>query len=146
MSKAPIALFVYKRPEHAERTLKSLSRCNSADESELYIFCDGYKGAKDAEGVAEVRKVVRSRKWCKKINIIEQDKNIGLSNSIIYGVTEVCNRYGRVIVIEDDLLTSKYYLDYMNKALDIFENNERVMQISGHMFPVNIQTGTNSFF
>lgn len=146
MQKAPIALFVYKRPQHTEKTLESLSRCEGADESELFIFCDGPKRPEDEKAVSEVRQVVRSRRWCGKVNVIERDKNMGLANSIIGGVTELCNSYGRVIVLEDDLLTSRYFLEYMNKALDLYENNEQVMQVSGHMFPVNIKPETDAFF
>ena len=146
MSKAPIAFFAYKRPLHTEQTLEALSRCEGAKDSELFIFCDGAKGPKDAAGVTEVRKIIRSRKWCGGVHIIEKDENQGLENSIIQGVTELCDKYGRVIVIEDDLITSKYFLDYMNTALDLFKKNERVMQISGYMFPIKIKTETDSAF
>lgn len=146
MLKAPIALFVYKRPQHTEKTLESLSRCEGADESDLFVFCDGPKRTEDEKAVAEVRQVVRGRRWCRKVNIIEREKNMGLANSIIGGVTELCNSFGRVIVLEDDLLTSRYFLDYMNRALDLYEKNERVMQVSGHMFPVNMKPETDAFF
>lgn len=146
MSKAPIAFFAYKRPWHTEKALEALSRCEGAAESELFIYCEGAKQAKDAEGVAEVRKMVKSRKWCGTVYIIERDKNLGCANSIIQGVTEVCNRYGRIIVIEDDLLVSRYFLDYMNTSLDLYENNEPVMQIAGHMFPVEIKSEMDALF
>lgn len=146
MPKAPIVLFVYKRPQHTEKTLEFLSRCEGADDSELFIFCDGPKWPEDKKAVAEVRQVVRCRRWCGKVNIVERDKNMGLANSIMGGVTELCSSFGRVIVLEDDLLTSRYFLEYMNKALELYEKNERVMQVSGHMFPVKIKPETNAFF
>lgn len=143
---APIALFVYKRYHHTKLVLESLSRCEGADKSELFIFCDGAKGAQDVKAVEEVRQLVKSRKWCGRTHVIERDKNMGLANSIIKGVTELCEKYGRVIVLEDDLLTSPFFLNYMNSALNRFEDNERVMQISGHMFPVNLKTDTETVF
>lgn len=144
MIKAPIALFVYKRPHHTEKTLESLSRCEGADESELFIFCDGPKRPEDMKAVEEVRGLVKSRKWRGKVNVIERDENWGLANSIISGVTELCERYGRVIVLEDDLIVSRYFLEYMNNALDLYENSEQVMQVSGHMYPVNTKTETDA--
>lgn len=146
MIKAPIALFVFKRPQHTEKALEALSRCEGADESELFIFCDGPKRAEDMKAVEEVRNLVKSRKWCGKVNIIERDKNWGLANSIISGVTEVCEKFGRVIVLEDDLIVSRYFLEYMNTALDLYENSEQVMQISGHVFPVKFKAETDSLF
>lgn len=144
--KAPIALFAYKRPLHLKMTLESLSNCVGASESELFIFCDGAKNESDIKDVIEVREVAKSRQWCGVNNVIERDKNIGLANSIISGVTELCEKYGRVIVIEDDLLVSKYFLSYMNSALDLYEDDERVMQISGHMFPVELKAETDAVF
>lgn len=143
---APIALFVYKRPRHTQQTLESLAANEGASESELFIFCDGPKRPEDEKAVEEVRRLVKSRQWCGKINIIERDKNLGLANSIISGVTELCDKYGRVIVLEDDLLTSRYFLEYMNAALERYENEERVMQISGYMFPVEIKAETDAIF
>jgi len=143
-SKAPIALFVYKRPVLTERVLDALSRCVGAEESELFIFCDGAKRWRDRKKVREVRKAAKSRQWCGKVNIIEKKKNEGLANSIIGGVTELCERYGKVIVIEDDLIVSKYFLEYMNSALDRYEDEPKVMQISGHMFPVELKETTDA--
>ncbi len=143
---APIAFFAYRRPIHAKASLESLSRCEGAEESELFIFSDGAKGEADRKSVEEVRKLIASRKWCGRVNIIERDRNLGLAASVISGVTELCERYGRVIVLEDDLVLSKYFLDYMNAALDRYEDEEKVMQVSGHMFPVKIDIDDDAFF
>jgi hypothetical protein len=143
---APIALFAYKRPLHLKKTLESLSNCAGASESELFIFCDGARAEMDSKDVMEARRIAKSRKWCGVNNVIEQDKNLGLAKSIISGVTELCAKYGRVIVIEDDLLVSRFFLSYMNRALDFYENKERVMQISGHMFPVELKAETDAIF
>src|SRR3989304_5243769 len=110
MSKAPIAFFAYKRPEHTRRSLESLSLNEGAEASELFIFCDGVRGPEDEKTVEEVRSLVRSRKWCGKVNIIERDKNLGLAKSVIAGVTEIEGRYGRIIALEDDLVLSPHFL------------------------------------
>lgn len=143
---APIALFVYKRPWHTQRTLESLAANEGASESELFIFCDGPKRPEDAKAVEDVRELVRSRQWCGKVNIIERDKNLGLANSIISGVTELCNKYGRVIVLEDDLVLSPYFLNFMNDALVCYENEDTIMHVSGYVYPVGNIPGDTFFF
>lgn len=146
MDLAPIAFFVYKRPEHTLRALSSLAQCHLAQESKLYIFCDGIKSPSDRDRVMEARTVVKSQQWCGEVEILEREKNIGLAKSIIAGVTELSNQYGKVIVLEDDLLLHPQFLEYMNHALERYQNEERVMQISGHMFPADFSCDTDSFF
>jgi hypothetical protein len=136
MKLSPIAFFAYKRPEHTRKSLESLSRNEGAESSDLFIFCEGAKRFEDEEAVRQVRQVVRSKQWCKNVHIIEHEKNMGCANSIIYGVTKICEEYGSVIVVEDDLLLSPYFLHYMNSALELYKNEQKVMQISGHMFPL----------
>lgn len=135
---APIIVFCYNRPWHVEQTLEALSRNELSDQSILYIYCDGPKtdaSAEQLQKIAEVRQVVRKRQWCKEVRIVEAEENKGLANSIISGVTEVINRYNRVIVLEDDLITSRYFLTYMNHSLDFYENYESVFSIGGYNFP-----------
>jgi len=136
MKLAPIAFFAYKRPEHTRKSLESLSQNEGAESSDLFIFCEGAKRIEDEEAVRQVRQVVRSKQWCRNVHVIEHEKNMGCANSIIYGLTKICEEYGSVIVVEDDLLLSPYFLHYMNSALELYKNEQKVMQISGHMFPV----------
>jgi hypothetical protein len=144
---SPIVFFAYKRPEHTRRSLESLSQNVWAEDSELFIYCDGIKRIEDRESVELVRKVVRSKRWCGTVHIIERENNLGLANSVISGVTEICDRYGKVIVIEDDLILSSNFLEYMNTALEFYENKSKVMQISGYLFPVEIQLAeADAFF
>jgi hypothetical protein len=126
--------------------LESLARNERAAESELFIFCDAPKRQEDQESVKQVREVVRSKKWCGTVNIIERETNLGLANSIIRGVTDLCDEYGSVIVIEDDLILSPFFLDYMNKALNLYKDAHHVMQISGYMFPVKLELETDAIF
>ncbi len=135
---APIVLFVYNRPWHTEQTLRALMANDLAAESELFIYADGAKPGADAEQlqrISDVRALLRREQWCGQVHIIESDHNKGLADSIIAGVTEVVNQYGRVIVLEDDLVTSCGFLRYMNDALNLYEKDKQVMLVSGYIYP-----------
>ena len=146
MNLAPIAFFAYKRPEHTKQSLESLAQNEDAESSELFIFCDAPKKPEDEEAVTQVREVVRSKQWCGQVHIIERAQNLGLANSIIQGVTELCSKYGKVIVLEDDLILSPFFLEYMNKALEIYEKESKVTQVSGYMFPVKLTSDNDAIF
>ena len=133
---APVALFVYNRPEHTRRTLKFLKENVLADESRLFIFSDGPATEKDEEKVREVRELIKIADGFKKIEIIQRKRNLGLADSIIDGVTKLINEYGKVIVFEDDLITSPYTLQYFNDALKKYEHTGRVMHIGAYMYPL----------
>lgn len=137
---APIALFVYNRPKHTLATLKSLSANALAAESELYVFADGPKtnaSRNELRRIERTRAVVRSAKWCGAVRLVEQSTNKGLAASILDAVTNVMHEHGRVIVLEDDLVTSPGFLMYMNQALDMYEEDETVMQVSGWCLPIS---------
>jgi hypothetical protein len=138
---APIVLFVYNRPEHTLKCLESLAENVLAKQSTLYIFCDGPKenaSISDLKKISEVEEVVKKKKWCGEVFIHSQLTNIGLRNSVISGVTKIINDFDKVIVIEDDLLLSNYFLDYMNEGLNKYKNNSTVCQIAGFSFPLDI--------
>jgi len=143
---APIVLFVYNRPWHTRQTVEALQRNELAAESELFIYSDAARTAKDQVAVEEVRDYICSISGFKKIEIIEQENNLGLADSIIGGVTEIVNKYGRVIVLEDDLVTSPYFLKYMNDALTFYENEKEVWHISGWNYPINLLELEDVFF
>lgn len=135
---APIIVFSYNRPEHLKKTLEALARNDLAKESVLYIYCDGAKdNASDEQkdSVNQNRQVAHAAGGFKEIVIIERENNFGLANNIIGAVTETVNKYGRVITLEDDVITSKGFLRYMNDALDIYEFDEKVMHVSAYMYP-----------
>ena len=135
---APIAFFAYNRPEHTRQVLESLYRNKLADESRIWIYVDGPKPNATEETlkkIEEVKKVVREKKWCKEVTIIEAVANKGLVRSTIEGITKMVNEFGRVIAMEDDGLLSPGFLTYMNDALDFYENNPRVMHISAYARP-----------
>lgn len=149
MSLAPIVLFVYNRPQHTLRTLEALSQNVLAKDSELYIFADGPKDNVDDETlkrIKEVRAIVKSKEWCRKTILTEGNINKGLANSIIDGVSKIVKEYGKIIVLEDDLLTSPYFLKYMNDALAAYESNDEVACISGYIYPVKQKMPETFFF
>ena len=137
MLPAPIALFAYNRPDHLHRTFAALQANPLARESALFVFCDGAKGLHDASAVEEARRLVRGVTGFGEIHIREQGSNIGLAKSVISGVSELTSEFGRVIVIEDDLVVASGFLSYMNQALERYHDNPQVMQVSGYMFPVD---------
>lgn len=133
---APIALFVYNRPDHTWRTLKHLRENLLASESRLFIFSDAPKTAADEDKVREVRALAQDFIGFKSVKIISRPQHMGLANSIISGITQLTDEYGKIIVLEDDLLTSPFALTYFNEALDRYQAEDRVMQIAGYMFPI----------
>jgi len=144
--KSPIALFVFKRPQETLQTLECLTRNRGVKDHPLYIFCDASRRADEEREVAETRKIVRSRKWTDAVSIIEKEKNQGLANSIISGVDQLCEKHGRAIIIEDDLLLADSCLEYFEHSLERFASVESIMQISGHRFFDAQETESNSSF
>ncbi len=131
----PIALFVYNRPEHTKRTVEALQKNNLAQQSDLFVFSDGPKETETGDVVYQTREYVKTIIGFKSVTIIESGINKGLANSIISGVTDIVNRFGKVIVLEDDLITSPYFLKYMNDGLDLYEKEEKVISIHGYVYP-----------
>lgn len=137
MDLAPIVLFVYNRLWHTQQTVGYLKKNKLAKESELFIFSDGAKeNNKVKNDVGKVREYIKTIDGFKHFTIIEREKNYGLANSIISGVTEIINRYGKIIVLEDDLVTSKYFLSFMNSALEFYKDENKVISIHGYIYPI----------
>lgn len=132
---APVALFIFKRPDHVRRTIASLQACIGYEESPIVVFADGPAGPRDIPGVERARAVARSLLG-DRATLVERDANLGLDRSIIEGVTDVCARYGEVVVVEDDLVVAPGFLQFLNRGLRRYEDEPRVMQVSGHMFDV----------
>lgn len=153
MQYAPIALFTYNRPAKTKRVLESLMLNAEAKDSDLFIFSDGPKNEKAVEGVRANREYLHSFRdsllqredWGGSITIIEREKNWGLANSLIAGITDLCEKYGKVIVVEDDLILSPFFLKFMNDGLNKYENDDRVASISGFLNPVDADV-PNTFF
>lgn len=128
---APILLFVYNRPEHLKRTVEALKKNALASESELYIYSDAPRTEEDNNNVAQVRKYIRTITGFRNIHITEREHNWGLAKSIIEGVSSQIAIHGKVIVLEDDLITAPYFLKFMNDALEMYKDDEKVGHIQG---------------
>lgn len=143
---APIALFVYNRPAHTRRTVEALLKNPLVADSDLFIYSDAPKSREAGNSVREVRDYIKTITGFRSINIVERDRNWGLANSIIDGVTLVVNKHGHIIVLEDDLVVSQHFLEYMNTALSRYENEQSVMQVSGYMFPIRAEIRDDAVF
>ncbi|MGZ3874323.1 MAG: sugar transferase [Mucilaginibacter sp.] len=143
---APIALFVYNRPEHTRRTLSYLQKNLLADESRLFIFSDAPKTEADKPKVEQVRQLIKEVSGFKSVKIINRKENLGLAHSIIGGVTQLVNEYGKIIVFEDDLLSSPYTLQYFNEALTRYTAEETVMHIGAYMYALADKKLPQTFF
>ena len=139
-SLAPIVLFVYNRLEHTQQTIRALLANHLASESDLLIYSDGPKDLEgDARNVQAVRSYLHQVQGMKSITIILREKNLGLAANIISGVSEVVERWGRVIVLEDDLVTSPFFLQYVNDGLEMYAQEERVASIHGYVYPLGLE-------
>ncbi|MBS2098549.1 glycosyltransferase family protein [Carboxylicivirga linearis] len=139
MELAPIVLFVYNRPWHTQQTLEALSKNEWANQSSLFIMADGPKENatdEDLQKIKEVRDLIRQKQWCKEVIIEEKERNYGLADSILNGVTKIVNQYGKIIVLEDDLITSTFFLKYLNTCLKTFEKRCNIYSVSANMFPI----------
>ena len=143
---APIVLFTYNRLEHTRQTVETLQKNLYARNSLLYVFSDGTKIGESVDKVVAVRKYLYTITGFKEVKIIEREDNWGLAKNIIDGVTGIVNTYGKVIVLEDDIHTSPYFLKYMNDALKIYEHQADVMMVNGYIYPINTDDLPESFF
>lgn len=142
MKLAPIVLFVYNRPEHTEKTLEALARNTLAKDSKLFVFSDGPKYLANNDereklraNIDKTREIVKGCKGFKQLIIEECSSNRGLQRSIIEGVTKIIEEYGKVIVLEDDLITSPYFLKFINEALDYYEASQNIFSVTGYVYP-----------
>lgn len=139
---APIALFAFKRPDHTRRALESLARNPEFGLSPLHVFCDGARRSDEQAEVQATRSVVQAFEHSNK-TVHQADVNRGLAASIIDGVSQLCALHGKVIVVEDDLVVAPVFLDFLNRALDRYTDAPNVMQVSAHMFPIELQAGAD---
>lgn len=143
---APIILFVYDRPDHTKKTIEALKANELSNDSDLIIFSDGPKDKLAFAGVSQVREYLKGVHGFKSIEVVERSENWGLAKSIISGVTEVVAKYGKVIVLEDDIVTSPLFLTFMNGALNHFRFEKKVWHVSGWNYQMNPEGLGDVFF
>ena len=134
---APILLFAYNRPDHVQRCIASLQANTLSADSDLFIFSDAARTTADTDNVKAVREMTRRVTGFRSVTITERQENWGLARSIIDGVTTLVKRYGRVIVVEDDLVVAPYFLQFMNDALETYKDEERIGHIQACDFTKN---------
>ena len=145
MLTTPITLFTYARPEHVRRTIEALLQNPQASEHNLIIFSDAARTPEKQRAVDDVRAYLDTISGFRSVTIHHRQHNFGLAKSIIEGVTQVLSDHERIIVLEDDMVTSTHFLSYMNEALDRFADDERVISIHGYVYPVQ-QALPEAFF
>lgn len=136
---APVVIFAYDRPVHLQRTINALKGNIGANEAEVFIFVDTSDAPERQDNIQKVQEYLielKKEQGFKNICVEYAQSHRGLANSVIYGVSKVIEEYGQVIVIEDDLITSIDFLDYMNKALEYYKNEKDIWSISGYSFPM----------
>lgn len=146
---APVVLFVYNRSEQLNIVLENLENNPEVSDTNLYIFSDGPKRTIDEIKVEAVRKVIdeyKEHSQFKSVTIYKAEKNKGLANSIISGVSSVIEKHGKIIVLEDDLVVSDDFLQYMNSALDYYEEEPRVGAISAFAIPIKHFGGADTIY
>lgn len=146
---SPVVLFVYRRPYHTLQTLHSLAANTLSKESELFIFADGPSpnaSVEEIKAIQAVRQIITQEKWCKQVHIQTFPENRGMLQNLTEGVTQVLNEYGKIIVLEDDLLLSPGFLSYMNQALNLYESESKVMQINAYMYPIRVKLPETFFY
>ena len=143
---SPIVFFVYNRPDHTFRVLQALKKNLLANESDLIIYSDAARNDFDAVRVEMVREIIAGTSGFKSLRLIERKENYGLARNILEGVTEVCDEFGRVIVLEDDILTSSNFLLYMNNALELYDSQKNVWHIAGWNYQLKCDSLDDFFF
>jgi putative methyltransferase (TIGR04325 family) len=146
---SPIALFVFNRPWHTAQTLDALNKNELADQSVLYIYADGPKpgsSEEELENIFNTRRIIKEKSWCKEVHIIESEYNFGLAKSIVNGVSQVIDKHGMIIVLEDDIIVSPYFLKYMNEGLEIYKDQSEVISIHAYNYPIKTEGIPETFF
>ena len=136
MNLAPICLFTYNRLNETKKTILALQDNFLASQSDLFIFSDGPQKTSHSNEIIKVREFLKRISGFKSVTVFEGQENFGLAKSIITGVTQIIKTHSRVIVLEDDLITSKNFLNYMNDALNFYQNLEQIWSVSGFSFPI----------
>ena len=142
---APVAIFAFNRPNHLKRTIKHLSCNYLAKKTDIHIFCDGFKGTNEKLKVIKVRKFANKIKGFKSVKLHLREKNLGLSKNLTSGISFMLKTREKLIILEDDLLTDRYFLKYMNDSLNFYEHNDNIVSIHAYLYPIKTYN-KNPFF
>lgn len=146
MDLAPIVLFTYNRLDETKKTVRALQSNYLAHKSDLYIFSDGPKNSLMKSKVNSVRNYLYTIEGFNSVTVSKSDVNKGLANSIISGVSQIIKEHGKIIIVEDDLITSPNFLDFMNQALNFYENDPNILSISGYTLDLPSLPGYKDYY
>lgn len=137
MSRAPVAIFTYNRLEHLKRVIAALQDNTLASETDVFLISDGASKQEDEKIIEELRSFCRTISGFKSVNFVFRNANLGAFKSITLAEQEILRMHGKIICLEDDIVTAKNFLEFMNQALDFYKANEKVISISGYAHPLN---------
>ena len=143
---APVALFAFNRPEHTRKTLEAIAGNTLASATDLFVFVDGPRNGEDVARIREVCAIAEAVKSFRSLTIVRQDANKGLAQSIVEGINRVLEDHDRIIVLEDDIVTSPAFLNYMNESLSRFEDEKKVWHICGYNEPTGGRDTRKTYF
>lgn len=143
---APVCLFVWKRYDHLVRTLSALKSNYLARETELYVCSNAAISEEEKDSVEKIRSYVSAFEGMKKTTLICNEINKGISENLIKNVTKILKIYGKIIVLEDDMITSPNFLDFMNQALNFYQGFDNIQQIAGYCIPFDIKSTYDTYF
>ena len=146
MNISPIIIFTYNRIDHLDTLIRSLKKNNLFADSKVFVFSDGPKNEIDKKKIENIRIFLKKNLPIHKSEIIERDVNLGLSRNVIGGITDVFKTYDQLIILEDDLEVSPFFLNYMNDALNMYKSIDNVASISGYMYPIDPKKFSNDYF
>lgn len=130
----PVALFIFKRPEHTRRVFDAIRR---AQPRQLFVFADGPRSSQEAVLCSETRAILNRVDWPCEIVTDYSDTNMGLRRRLVSGINAVFERVEEAIFLEDDCLPDPTFFRYCAELLDRYRNEPRVMHISGDCFTRN---------
>ncbi len=141
-----ITIFAFNRPDHLENLLNSLSINKESEYLPILFYIDGVRNNSDKLKNFKIKSLINNfRKFLPNSKIIERKENIGSKSNIINGVSETLDIYDAVIVLEDDLILDKYFINYMLKGLEKYANNREVFHVSGFSFIKQEEKGKSIF-
>lgn len=146
MNICPIIIFTYNRIDHLDTLIRSLKKNNLFADSKVFVFSDGPKNEIDKKKIENIRMFLKKNLSIHKSEIIERDVNLGLSRNVIGGITDAFKTYDQLIILEDDLEVSPFFLNYMNDALNMYKSVDNVASISGYMYPIEPNKFSNDYF
>ena len=137
MNEVPVLLIGYNRPDKFTSLINSLRI--SAPKTVL-IAIDGPKqnSQDDAFMVNATIETIESIDWTKNIVSRISKQNLGLKQSISSAVSWALSEYGECIVLEDDVVIGKEFIDYAKYSLDKYREARKIFQINGYsQVPLN---------